>query len=42
VTKVFGVSTTPPHTEVFDSLWDVWNRGTMIVRGNAFDRNGID
>jgi hypothetical protein len=42
VSKVFGVSTAPPKTEVIEPSKDIWNKGTMIVSGTAFDRNGID
>jgi hypothetical protein len=42
VTKVFGVSTLPPETTVVEPSKDVWNKGSMIVRGTAFDRNGVD
>jgi hypothetical protein len=42
VTKMFGVSTGPPVTTVFEPSKDIWNKGSMVVRGNAFDKNGID
>jgi hypothetical protein len=42
VTKIFGVSTSPPQTVVVEPSKDIWNKGSMIVRGTSFDRNGID
>ena len=42
VTKIFGVSTAPPKITVTDPSKDIWNKGSMIVRGDAFDSNGID
>jgi hypothetical protein len=42
VTKIFGVSTAPPQITVTEPSKDIWNKGTIMVRGNAFDRNGID
>jgi hypothetical protein len=41
VTKVFGVSAAAPQAEVVEPSKDLWNRGTITVRGTAFDRNGI-
>jgi hypothetical protein len=42
VTKIFGVSTAPPVTTVIEPSKEVWSRGSMIVRGTSFDRNGVD
>jgi len=42
VTKIFGVSTAPPKISIIEPSKDIWNRGSMIVRGGAFDSNGID
>jgi len=42
VTKIFGVSTAPPQITITDPSKDIWNKGTIMVHGNAFDRNGID
>jgi hypothetical protein len=42
VTKIFFVSTEPPVTTVIEPSKDIWNKGSMIVRGNSYDRNGID
>jgi len=42
VTKIFGVSTSPPVTTVVEPSKEIWNKGSMIVRGTAFDHNGID
>jgi len=42
VTKMFGVSTSPPETTVIEPSKEIWNKGAMIVRGTSFDKNGID
>jgi hypothetical protein len=42
ITKIFGVSTAQPVTTVVEPSQDIWNKGSIIVRGTSFDRNGID
>jgi hypothetical protein len=42
VTVVFKVSTAPPQTVVVEPSQNVWTRGTMIVRGNSTDLNGVN
>jgi hypothetical protein len=41
VTVVFKVSKAPPQTSVIEPSQNVWTRGTMVVRGNSYDLNGI-
>jgi hypothetical protein len=42
VTKIFGVSTAPPQTQVIEPSKEVWSKGSMMVRGISMDRNGVD
>jgi len=41
IQRVFKVSTQAPVTEVAAPRMDIWNRGNIVVRGTAFDLNGI-
>jgi len=42
IRRVFKVSTVPPVTVVTGPPMDIWNRSNIIVRGTAFDLNGIE
>ena len=41
IQRVFKVSTVAPVTVVTEPPMDIWNRSNIIVRGTAFDLNGI-